>query len=309
MKTISSLDAVTKNLEQHENSKRIKKLIYSACKNIWENDEDTLDRFKLEELIQDLCRFNPSINNLNYTLSKVVKTLNKQDEYALIASVISHEMQKLYITPDESTGILLNQPHQEESTGILLNQPHQEKQIFYNPGQISSNSIDKSPNSKIKDQYNQFDLRQNIMKYTNPLRAKIVLFSALYKKFTFNEDDWLKLKAEKLDDLLLRLFDTCPTIRELESKLNIAVISLGKPDENIQAASAIIQSMQGLYNNMSSSTNRYQPLNSDSSLETRTLVNPDHKIALKHDNKDDNTCQFIASPTTDPLNKNNSGNF
>ncbi|MEH1972815.1 MAG: hypothetical protein V7L02_06215 [Nostoc sp.] len=150
---------------QHENSKRIKKLIYSACKSIWENDENTLDRFKLQELIQELCKLNPSINNLNYSLSKVVKTLNKQAEYTLIASVISHEMQKLYITPDESTGILLNQPHQEESTGILLNQPHQEGKIFYHPGKISSNSIDKSPNNQIKHQYNQFDLRQNIMKY------------------------------------------------------------------------------------------------------------------------------------------------
>ncbi|MHC5728372.1 MAG: hypothetical protein ACYTXY_30520, partial [Nostoc sp.] len=127
-----------------------------------------------------------------------------------------------------------------------------------------------------------------------PLRAKIVLFSALYKKFAFNEEDWLKLKAEKLDDLLLRLFDTCPTIRELESKLNSAVISLGKPDENIQAASAIIQSMRGLYNNISSSDNRYQPFNSDSSPETRTPVNPHQKIALKDDN---NTCQFIVPPT------------
>jgi hypothetical protein len=286
METISSLDAVTKHLEQHENSKRIKKLIYSACKNTWENDDETLDKFKLQELIQELCRLNPSINNLNYSLSKVVKTLNKQAEYALIASVISHEMQKIYITLDESIGILLNQPHQDESTGILLNEPRKEEQI-------SLNSIDKSPNSKIKHQYNQFDLRQNIMKYTNPLRAKIVLFSALYKRFTFNEEDWLKLKAEKLDDLLLVLFDTCPTIRELESKLNSAVISLGKPDENIQAASAIIQSMRGLYGNTSSSPNGYQPFNSDSSPETRTLVNPHYKIALKDDN---NTCQFIVPP-------------
>ena len=293
MKTISSLDAVTKNLEHHENSKRIKKLIYSACRDIWENDEETLERFKLQELIQKLCRLNPTINNLNHTLSKVVKILNKQDEYALIASVISHEMQKLYITLDEATGILLNQPPQAELTGILLNQPCKEEQTFYNSRQISSNPIDKSPNSQIKHQYNQFDLRQNIMKYTNPLRAKIVLFSVVYKKFTFNEEDWLKLKAEKLDDLLLKLFNSCTTIRELEFKLNNAVISLGT-DENIQAASAIIQSMRGLYGDISSSANGYQAFKSNSSLETKTLANSYHKIALEDDN---NTCQFIVPPT------------
>lgn len=281
MKTISSLDAVTKHLEQHENSKRIKKLIYSACKNIWENDEETLDRFKLQELIQELFRLNPTTNNLNYSLSEVVKTLNKQTEYAIIANVIFHHMQKLYITPEEPTAILLNQPRKEE-------------QIFYNSEPISLNSIEKSPNIQIKYQYNQFDLRQNIMKYTNPLRAKIVLFSVLDKKFTFTEEDWLKLKTQKLDDLLLRLFNTCPTLRELESKLNSAVISLGKPDENIQAASAITQSMRALYGDILPSANGYKPFNNDLSLETKTPVNPYQKTGL---NDDGNTCQFIAPHT------------
>ncbi|WP_243458315.1 hypothetical protein [Nostoc sp. UIC 10630] len=142
METISSLDAVTKHLEQHESSKRIKKLIYSACKNTWENDEETIDRFKLQDLIQELFRFNPTTNNLNYSLSEVVKTLNKQAEYAIIANVIFHQMQKLYITPEEPTGILLNKSHQEESTGLLLNQPRKDEQIFYNSEPISLNSID-----------------------------------------------------------------------------------------------------------------------------------------------------------------------
>ncbi|MBE9001829.1 hypothetical protein IQ274_27385 [Nostoc sp. LEGE 12447] len=280
METISSLDAVTKHLEQHESSKRIKKLIYSACKNTWENDEETLDRFKLQDLIQELFKSNPTTNNLNYSLSEVVKTLNKQAEYAIIANVIFHQMQKLYITSEEPTGILLNKSHQEESTGLLLNQPFKNEQI-------SLNSIEKSPNSQIKYQYNQFDLRQNIMKYTNPLRAKIVLFSALDKKFTFNEEDWLKLKTQKLDDLLLKLFNICPTFRELESKLNSAVISLGKPDENIQAASAIVQSMRALYGDISPSTNGYNPFNNAPSPETKTPVNPYQKTGL---NDDGNTC-------------------
>lgn len=281
MTTLSSLDEVAKYLEQHENSKRIKKLIYSACQGIWENDQDTLDRFKLPELVQELIRFNPTIDNLNDALSKVVKTLNKQAEYTLISHVISHELKKLYVTNDETTGILVNQPHQQEP-------------IFYN-------LVDKSPNNRIKYQYNQFDLRQNIMKYTNPLRVKIVLFSALYHKFTFNEEDWLKLRAEKLDDLLQKSFDTCPTIRELESKLNSTVISLGNLDENTQAASAIIQSMRSLYTDMLSNANTYQPFNSDSSQKTLTLVNPNIQTALKSNDDDNNTCQLIIPPTKDAL--------
>ncbi|MBD2388608.1 hypothetical protein H6G32_24945 [Cylindrospermum sp. FACHB-282] len=286
MKTLSSLDEVTKYLEQHENSNRIKKLVYSACKGIWENDQNTLDRFKLQELVQELFRLNPTIHKLNDALSKVVKTLNKQAEYTLIARVIYHELKKLYVTNEETTGILVNPPNQQEP-------------IFYHSGQISSNPVDKSPNSQTKYQYNQFDLRQNIMKYTNPLRAKILIFSALDNNFTFNEEDWLKLRAEKLDDLLRKLFDTCPTIKELESKLNSTVISLDNLDENTQAASAIIQSMRSLYADMLSNANKYQPFNSDSSQKSLTIVNPNAQTALKSDDNSNNTCQFIIPPTKD----------
>ena len=61
--TLSSFDEIAKYLEQHENAQRIKKLIFFACKNEWENDQDTLDRFKLQEwqslqrLIHLHCRY------------------------------------------------------------------------------------------------------------------------------------------------------------------------------------------------------------------------------------------------------------
>ena len=305
MMALSSLDEVAQYLEQHENSKRIKKLIFFACKNDWENDQDTLDRFQLQELIQELCSLNPTIDNLNFSLSSAVKELNKPGPYSIVASIILNEIQKLYLTPDEETGILVNQSNQEEETGILVNQPNPINPIISHPQQISSISINQPPKSQKKSQYNQFDLRQNIMKYTNPLRVKIILFSALYRKFTFNEQDWLKLRAEKLDSLLQILFDSCPTIGELESKVNNAVISLGNPDKNSQTAGAIIRTMRGLYGEISASTNPSQPVNSYSSQETRTLVNPHHQIAPSdiddfynnnEDDDDNNTCQIIGPP-------------
>ncbi|WP_071191765.1 hypothetical protein [Trichormus sp. NMC-1] len=303
MKTLSSLDEVAKYLEQHENSTRIKKLVFCTCKNRWENDQYQLNSCKLQELIQELCTLNPTLYKLKVSLSKVVKSLNKQAEYALVASVIFNEVQKLYV-------------RNEESSGILVNQPNQEEYIFYNSEEISSNVISQSPNSKKESQYDQFNLRQNIMKYTNPLRAKIVLFSALYHKFSFKEEDWFKLRSEELDSLLQKLFDSCSTIKELESKLNNTVRYLGHPDDNTQAASAIIQSMRGLYKDISSSTNQYQPINSYSSQATRPLSNPHHEITLtnvdyiyENNIADDNTCQFIVPPNKDMFKKNNDGNF
>ncbi|MTJ54862.1 hypothetical protein FJR38_20430 [Anabaena sp. UHCC 0253] len=296
MITLSSLNEVANYLEEHENSKRIKKLIFCACKNIWENDQDTLDRFELTKLIRELCNLNPTIDNLNSTLSNVVNTLNKPGEYALVANLIVNEIQKLYLNSEEATGIL-SPSDQEEATGLLLNQPIQKKSIISEPEKISANYIKPS-------QYNYFDLRQNLMKYTNPLRAKIVIFSALDHKFTFNQEDWFKLRTEELDSLLQRLSVSCPTISELESKLNTAVKSLGKIDENIQAAGAIIQCMRSLYSKISVSTNPYQLLNNNSSPETRPLVNTNNPILFtevddyiyEDDDHEASTCQFIVPP-------------
>ncbi len=324
MITLSSLDQVAKYLEQHENSKRIKKLIFCVCKNVWENDQHTLDRFKLAELIQELCSINPTIDQLNSSLSSVVNTLNKPGEYSLVASIIVNQIQDLYLAAEEETEIVINPPNQEEETAIVINPPNQEEEtaivinppnqpnlILSNLPKISSTPINKPPQIPQKSPYNQFDLRQNIMKYTNPLRAKTILFSAVYHKFTFNQEDWFKLRAEKLDTLLDKLFNSCANLRELESKLNNAVISLGNPDENSQAASAIIQSMRGLYGEMSASVNSYQPLQPDFSQETISIVNINNQIAQSDDDndfyenydEDNNTCQIIAPPPQNILNK------
>ncbi|MGM3307240.1 hypothetical protein ACSQ6I_14925 [Anabaena sp. WFMT] len=289
MQTLFSLDKVAKNLEQHENSKRIKKLVFCACKNVWENDQDTLDQFKLQELIEELCSLNPTIEHWNYTLSEVVKTLNKKSEYTLVASVILNEIEKIYIVPEEVTGIVLKQPNQNEIS--------------------SKNFPEKSPGKAIKSQYNQFDLRQNLMKYTNPLRAKIVLFSALYNKFTFKEEDWLKLKTKELDVLLRKLFDSCATIKELESKLNNTIIHLGNSDENTQASSAIIRAMQDFYGDIVS-TQQEKALNNYSIPEVKTIVNTNYQPTVideyeydENEDKDEyeednNTCQIVMSPLT-----------
>ena len=286
--TLSSFDQIVKYLEQHENSQRIKKLIFLACKNEWENDQDTLNRFKLQELIQELSSLNPTIDHLTSSLSIAVKSLSKPKQYSIIASLIIKEIQKLY------------PPNEEEQTGLILNPPNQNIPIFYSPEQRSSNPPAKTPSSSKKSQYNQFDLRQNLMRFTNPLRVKIILFSALYRKCTFNEEDWSKLKAEELDNLLQLLFDSCSTIGKLESKINNAVISLGNPDKNTQSAGVIIRVMRVLYSDILPSLNSDKPTNSSLSKEPSPPTNFNYQSAqTETDDLDDdnNTCQIALPPT------------
>ncbi|MEI6444706.1 MAG: hypothetical protein WCO29_16610 [Nostocales cyanobacterium ELA583] len=304
--TLSSFDEIAKYLEQHENSQRIKKLIFFACKSEWENDQDTLDRFKLQELIQELSSLNPTIENLTSSLSIAVKSLSKPKQYSIIASIIIQEIQKLYPpNQEEQTGLLINPPNQEEQTGLLINPPNQNIPVFYSPEPKLSNPPTKTPSSSKKSQYNQFDLRQNLMRFTNPLRVKIILFSALYRKFTFNEEDWLKLRSEDLDSLLKLLFNSCSTILELESKINNAVISLDNPDKNAPAADAIIRVMRFLYSETPVSVNSYTlTTNNYLSQVTRQPVNTNYQFTENeiddlYDDDDDgnNTCQITEPPT------------
>ncbi|TAE54478.1 MAG: hypothetical protein EAZ76_08210 [Nostocales cyanobacterium] len=275
-------------LDSHANSRRIKKLIFCASKNTWQNDIKILNQFKSSELLLDLYNNYPTIEHLNYTLLQIVNTLNKPEEYTVVANIILEELVRLYTKEEDTDTITYLDP--EESTYITGSSQ---------PSDISPSLVEELKNHQIKYEYNPFDLRQNIMKYTNPLRAKMVLFSALNNKFDFQGDDWFKLKQEEFDTLLRKLFDTCASFEELEFKLNNSIISLGDQDENIQSVGAILQFMRNLYGNIVcdpySENNQYFPNGN------QVLINSDYQTAptdiddFEYDDQD-NTCQFVEPP-------------
>ena len=101
--------------------------------------------------------------------------------------------------------------------------------------------------SSERDPGNLFDVRQKILQQTNPLRAKILIFSTLYHEFTFSDRDWLLLKTQELDKLLRQMFNVCGSLAELESNLYGTADHLDNTDEYDQAASVIIKAMNPCY--------------------------------------------------------------
>lgn len=254
MITLSSLDEVTKYLEQHDNAIRLKKLILCACKNIWENDPNKLNSFNTKDLIQELININLTIDDLKTSLSKIVKSLNKQAEYSILASIIFNNLQKLY-------------------------QDKELTQVVINPSPTYIPQIPQITQEKFN--YNAFEVRQEIMKYTNPLRAKILIFSTLYDNFSFNDQDWLSLREYQIDDLLQLLFQACPNLKEFEYKLQNTATSMQEPNENIQAATALVQAIRPYYSAIESNTNPIQVNNNfwvnnsdDSDLATCQFLQP-----------------------------------
>ena len=278
----SLLQQIVKNLEQHEKALRIKKLIYCLSKNAWENDPNKLKNISLQDLVLELRKKHPTLEHLKYSLARVVKTLNKPEEYAVVAKVIFGNVGRLY--PEFQKLIQSNKPAS----------PVQPANQNLSNTKEKSKAADAGAMQEKRKAYEPFAVRMEVMNYTNPLRAKIVLFSTLYQPFDFSNQSWLSLRTYALDDLLQSLYSACKTITDLDFQLQKTAKSLKEPNENIKAAWAIVQSLKPYY--PEPSVNQTQSVADD---EEITTLNPNAESQLNpagviYDD-DDHTCQFLPS--------------
>jgi len=87
---------VVRYLDSHEEKLRIKKLIFYICKKYWENDPNTLDGVAMEDLVKELVQLKTSKEQLTFSVYKLVKSLNRPEVYAGVATVIIEQISKLY---------------------------------------------------------------------------------------------------------------------------------------------------------------------------------------------------------------------
>lgn len=275
MQLLSPLSEIVTELEQHEKSARIKKLLVCACKDIWESDPQKLESFPLENLIQELWELNPTVEKLSVCLGRVVKSLNKRKEYAAIANIIITQMGQLYPDSQESTVIISIPTHPTASTAPLY--PDQQT-----PNDRQPENRDRQNEYRCRD-YNPFDLRLELMKYTNPMMAKILLFSALDRQFTFKREDWLTIRGQELDDLLLRIFRKYEMLDILQEQLVKTSERLKYQEESTQAASAIIRILKPFYHQGKRAISPPQEINEHPEIPTEAIANHDDETRLLSD--------------------------
>jgi hypothetical protein len=234
------LQQVVNEIERHEQSARIRKMLICACKGVWENDPKKLHSFPVLSLLKELKRKNPTPEELKISLYKILNRLNKQGEYLLVAKTIFGNMKQLYDLEREM--------EQEKSLENPPISPSSVNRIY--PYPQPSLSLPPKPKKKVERTYEPFGVRMEIMNYTNPLRAKIIIFSALYRPFNFSNQDWLNLKLHELDDLIQTLVNNCDSLSEIEEKLKAAAQYLEDPEENNQVVTAIIQTLKPCYPNI-----------------------------------------------------------
>jgi len=232
MKALSILDEVVRELEQDVNLSRIKKIIFFACKDFWENDPAQLASADLGILIEELCAKYSRLEDIEAVLNSIVSKVNKKTDYALVADLIVCQLSRLYEYEDFT---------KLETNISSFGGPEAPAFDDHFSSEVSNSE------ERARDPGNLFDVRQNILQQTNPLRAKILIFSSLYHEFTFSERDWLLLKTQELDNLLRQLFNVCSSLAELETQLYRTAGNLDNTDECDQAASVIIKAMNPCY--------------------------------------------------------------
>ncbi len=230
------IDRISENIQYHEEASRIKKLIFAACKQYWENDSDVIEMYDFKELLLELYELYPNQKRLKKALYKIVASINRQNFYSFIADAIINELTYLYnhevreIRAEEDSTALIRAKRRkspildtDESTSIRINTQNQQVDLDEDDTQISiseageeSLSIklgtDVMPSTVPEGQVipwlkvdSLFDLKQEIMQYTNPLKAKIILFYTVYQIDPY-EQHWAVVRTCSLDDLLIKLF-------------------------------------------------------------------------------------------------------
>jgi hypothetical protein len=96
-------------------------------------------------------------------------------------------------------------------------------------------------------EYDPFVLRQNVMSYTNPLRAKIILLVMLQPDSNYGNQSLASMREYYLDDLISEAIKACPTVQDLEEKMTYAVEQLVEIEEYGKAATGLLQSLVPLY--------------------------------------------------------------
>lgn len=217
------LTQVIQDLTEHEDSLRLKKLLIYLCQQVWENDQIKIDNADWQKLIEELINKKSSFASLKKYIHGMAKTTNKPKKYLLVADILISNLEKIYFIEEDVTQACLAK-FQEE---IIIQE-----------------TFDRQETTK---PYDPYKVRAEIVTNINPLRAKILLFSAIYERFTYSSQDWASLKSQQLDELILELIDSCPTFTKLADKLELTANVLQEVDENLKVAKVISQSLKPFY--------------------------------------------------------------
>jgi hypothetical protein len=306
---LSHLDRVTAELEGSVNINRMKKLLYFVVYGKWEVSETKLTDVDLKDLLRKVIGLNYNLEQLEGLLKDICSKINKQVEYLAISGDIIQKIAPLYLEPSEIISSEVNSSNgsnRDASIDNLL--------VSHQQAALLTHLYDVDEKKQVQNDL--FEVRLKLVQRTNPLRVKILIFSAVDRLFTFSESDWSALKKHRLDELLQKLLRKCPSKKDLENQLYQTAKKFENKNENIQVASAIVKYLGPLYEKKPPQVLHHQvsaeitgkvtthfseqPVKDDSDFPNLISFHPQAEEAIAHANNG-------AIPTQSPIDSWSSG--
>jgi serine/threonine protein kinase len=260
---------------------RLKKLLFYTCQDIWESDIEQLNSINWAGLLRELVSFMPTLPQLMALLQESVQRVSKPAEYLPIGNLLLSKLQHLY--PDGFDAIAPPSNQQLLNNDLLSNQVHKSSSRSAIP-EKSKVPFDPQIASDL------FDVRLELMRFTNSMRAKILLFSVLYYPFNPDRDNWQDLRNHGLDELLRQLFYVYPSFAEADNAIWQMSRSLNEPSAYEQSANYILQAIKTLYDQLESRSMAHPTEQSSPSFDNLDFTQAN---AFPNTSDDDETCQFM----------------
>lgn len=265
-------------LRQHPEKVRIQKLIFAVARGYWENNLEVIEQVGLPHLLLELRQRYPNPGELQEGFNQIVNNINKATLYLAIAKLIIQQMQGLYGGSNNHGQAPVSEDNDEPETGLILPAIAHSQPVAHNNAQQTSiidfgalplpappprprqtdpivtvlgAVVPSPPGVPLQSQteakeYNLFDIRSEIMQYTNPLRAKILLFSVLFQSWDEHSPDWGLVRSYGLDDLVEQLILSRKRPNDVEIKLNAQAGQMFDQEEYQQAAQTLIKIIKPL---------------------------------------------------------------
>lgn len=227
---------VAQLLAEHPQKLRIKKLMWCVVRQTWESDLEKLERLDLVRLVDDLWRLYATYPQLQEAFQQTVQNLSKPEEYGQLAQRILQAMASLY-------GDMLTPEALQQGESLATIEP------ILPPKQPPSLP---SPIEPIL-----FDIRQEVMKYVPPLRAKILLSALLNPPFEGSTETWSTLRQQSLMHLLEAVINIYRQPDMLAMKLRLVAQTLPESEEYEAVIDVIVKQVRA---HRSDTTATKQPL-------------------------------------------------
>jgi adenylate cyclase len=265
---LNPYDLVLQRLQTFPDEIRLKKLTYCLCYNQWPQDQSYLAAVTWPQLLQTLLELVSSPEHLRYLTQHIAQSISKPQEYLVLGNALCEIVSPLYQVQQTYPINQIHQPPSElpDQTILVATPTPLSTAISDSIPTFLATPVAPEPSvpppppqpevfeSCSLPTYDRYDIRVEIMKYTNPFMAKLLLYAVIYEPPDFKLGNWSGLNQTSLDELLEYAVDRYQTSQTLKTRLVETAKKLPHVDLARQAAATIFRVLKPYCQQEGSST-------------------------------------------------------